>query len=73
MLTTRYVLTVYAKQIQLAEQAYTSDNFAIALPAPVDYPTSYSAMIAHARLSIIPNKIYNEFLAAHLRRACEQV
>ena len=39
------------------------------LPPPVGYPTTYSAMIAQARLSIIANKIYNEFLAAHLSNA----
>jgi transcriptional regulatory protein GAL4 len=41
----------------------------MALPDPVDYPTTYSAMIAQARLSIIANRIYNEFLAAHLSSA----
>lgn len=39
------------------------------LPPPVDYPTTYSAMIAQARLCIIANKIYNEFLAAHIINA----
>lgn len=41
----------------------------MALPSPVDYPTTYSAMIAQARLCVIANKIYNEFLAAHLSNA----
>jgi transcriptional regulatory protein GAL4 len=50
----------------LTDKAYTSDDFAKTLPAPVGYPTTYSAMIAQARLAIIANKIYNEFLAAHI-------
>lgn len=41
----------------------------MALPVAVNYPTTYSAMIAQARLSIIANKIYNEFLAAHISNA----
>ncbi|KAF4628358.1 hypothetical protein G7Y89_g9791 [Cudoniella acicularis] len=47
----------------------TSDEVALPLPPPVDYPTSYSAMIAQAQLAIIANKIYNEFLAAHISNA----
>lgn len=41
----------------------------MALEPPVDYPTACSAMIAQAQLSIIANKIYNEFLAAHISNA----
>jgi hypothetical protein len=41
----------------------------VALPDEVDYPTTYSAMIAQARLSVIANKIYNESLAAHISNA----
>ncbi|CAG8976997.1 hypothetical protein HYALB_00012849 [Hymenoscyphus albidus] len=44
----------------------TSDELSLSLSPPVDYPTTYSAMIAQARLSVIANKIYNQFLAAHI-------
>jgi len=47
----------------------TSDDLAVPLGQGVDYPTTYSAMIAQARLCIIANKIYNEFLAAHISNA----
>jgi len=42
------------------------NDLALPLPQPVRYPTPYSAMIAQAQLAIIANKIYNEFLTAHL-------
>ncbi|KAG4432882.1 hypothetical protein IFR05_011628 [Cadophora sp. M221] len=47
----------------------TSDELGMALEPPVDYPTACSAMIAQAQLSIIANKVYNEFLAAHISNA----
>jgi transcriptional regulatory protein GAL4 len=42
------------------------NDLALPLPQPVRYPTPYSAMIAQAQLAIIANKIYNEFLTAHI-------
>ncbi|PVH88996.1 hypothetical protein DL98DRAFT_524609 [Cadophora sp. DSE1049] len=47
----------------------TSDELGLPLAPPVNYPTACSAMIAQAQLSIIANKIYNEFLAAHISNA----
>ena len=40
------------------------------LPAEVDYPTTCSAIIAQARLAVIANKVYNDFLST---RACTDV
>lgn len=39
----------------------------MSLPPAVSRPTTYSAMIAQAKLAAIANKIYNEFLAAHIK------
>ncbi|KZF25854.1 hypothetical protein L228DRAFT_234985 [Xylona heveae TC161] len=34
------------------------------LPAPTEWPTTYSAIIAHARLASIGNKVYNDIFSA---------
>jgi transcriptional regulatory protein GAL4 len=39
------------------------------LQPAVDHPTTYSAMIAQSKLAAIANKIYNEFLSAHISNA----
>jgi transcriptional regulatory protein GAL4 len=38
------------------------------LPSPVDYPTTYSAIIAQANLAMIANRIYINTLSASVRR-----
>jgi transcriptional regulatory protein GAL4 len=47
----------------------TSDELSLPLPSSVDHPTTYSAMIAQAKFATIANKIYNEFLLAHISNA----
>ncbi|KAH6667955.1 fungal-specific transcription factor domain-containing protein [Halenospora varia] len=47
----------------------TSDELHSPLSPAVDYPTTCSAMIAQAQLAMIANKIYNEFLSAHISNA----
>jgi transcriptional regulatory protein GAL4 len=39
------------------------------VPLPVEYPTTYSAIIAQAHLAVIANRIYNDFLSAHATNA----
>lgn len=53
----------------IEDSHFTSDELALPLSPPVDYPTTYSAMIAQAQLAVIANKIYNEFLSAHISNA----
>ncbi|TVY84637.1 Regulatory protein GAL4 [Lachnellula suecica] len=47
----------------------TSDELSSPLEPAVHRPTPYSAMIEQAKLAAVANKIYNEFLSAHISNA----
>ncbi|MCJ1472231.1 hypothetical protein MMC13_000878 [Lambiella insularis] len=48
----------------------TSADASIEVLSEVNYPTTYSAIIAQARLAVIANKVYSNFLSVH---ACADV
>jgi transcriptional regulatory protein GAL4 len=72
-ITTGRPILVSDSFIDIHKPQNVDDSLAIAssaLPAEVDYPTTCSAIIAQARLALIANKVYNDFLST---RTCTDV